>query len=71
MPTPAEEAAFSAFIAAAMSEEDPGYLYGAAFVPWQQTEDTLWVLRRYLDEGRPVVIVDADRVETIIEPVRR
>ena len=71
MPTPAEDAALAAFIDAAISDEDPGYPCGAAFVPWQETPDTSWALRRYLDEGRPVVIVDADRVKTIIEPVRR
>lgn len=33
MPTAAEKAALLAFIDACLSDEDPGYPYGAAFVP--------------------------------------
>ena len=33
MPTPAEDAALSAFIDAATSDDDPGYPHGAAFIP--------------------------------------
>jgi len=70
MPTPAEDAALSAFIDAATSDEDPGYPYGAAFIPWQQTPDTDFVLWRYLHEGRPTVIVGAGNLEMLIEPIQ-
>jgi hypothetical protein len=70
MPTPAEDAALSAFIDAATSDDDPGYPHGAAFIPWQQTEQTDRVLWRYLHEGRPAVIVGTNDLEMLIEPVR-
>lgn len=68
VPTPAEEAALSAFIDASLSDEDPGYPHGAAFVPWQQTPDTCFVVQRYLEEGRAVVLIDADDRRAVIEP---
>lgn len=70
MPTPAEDAALSAFIDAATSDDDPGYPHGAAFIPWQQTPQTDRVLWRYLHEGRPAVIVGTSDLEMLIEPVR-
>jgi hypothetical protein len=70
MPTPAEDAALSAFIDAATSDEDPGYPHGAAFIPWQQTPQTDRVLWRYLHEGRPAVIVGTSDLEMLIEPVK-
>jgi hypothetical protein len=70
MPTPAEDAALSAFIDAATSDEDPGYPHGAAFIPWQQTPQTDRVLWRYLHEGRPAVVVGTGNVEMLIEPVK-
>ena len=70
MPTPAEDAALSAFIDAATSDDDPGYPHGTAFIPWQQTEQTDRVLWRYLHEGRPAVIVGTNDLEMLIEPVR-
>jgi hypothetical protein len=70
MPTPAEDAALSAFIDAATSDEDPGYPNGAAFIPWQQTPQTDRVLWRYLHEGRPAVVVGTGNVEMLIEPVK-
>jgi len=70
MRTPAEEAALSAFIDAATSDDDPGYPYGAAFIPLQDTPRTDRVLWGYLHEGRPVVLVGTDNSELLIEPVR-
>jgi hypothetical protein len=70
MPTPAEDAALSAFIDAATSDDDPGYPHGTAFIPWQQTEQTDRVLWRYLHEGRPAVIVGMSDLEMLIEPVQ-
>jgi len=69
MRTPAEEAALSAFIDAATSDDDPGYPHGAAFIPWQETPQTDRVLWRYLHEGRPAVIVGTGDSELLIEPV--
>jgi hypothetical protein len=34
MRTPAENTALSAFMGPATSDADPGYPYGAAFIPW-------------------------------------
>ena len=70
MPTPAEDAALSAFIDAATSDDDPGYPHGTAFIPWQQAPETDHVLWRYLHEGRPAVIVGTNDVEMLIEPLR-
>lgn len=70
MPTPAEDAALSAFIDAATSDDDPGYPHGTAFIPWQQTPDTDFVLWRYLHEGRPAVIVGTGNLEMLIEPIK-
>lgn len=70
MPTPAEDAALSAFIDAATSDEDPGYPNGAAFIPWQQTPRTDRILWSYLHEGRPAVVVGTGNVEMLIEPVK-
>jgi len=50
--TPAEEAALSAFIDAAMSDADPGYPHGAAFIPLQDTPQTDHVLWGYLRAAR-------------------
>lgn len=70
MRTHAEEAALTAFIDAATSDEDPGYPHGAAFIPWQETPQTDRVLWRYLHEGRPAVIVGTDNSEMLIEPIQ-
>ncbi|MEZ5076692.1 MAG: hypothetical protein R2725_04540 [Solirubrobacterales bacterium] len=70
MPTPAEDAALSAFIDAATSDDDPGYPHGTAFIPWHQTPQTDRVLWRYLHEGRPAVIVGTSDLEMLIEPIR-
>lgn len=70
MPTPAEDAALSAFIDAATSDDDPGYPHGTAFIPWQQTPETDHVLWRYLHEGRPAVIVGTSDLEMLIEPIQ-
>lgn len=70
MTTPAEKAAYDAFVDASLSDEDPGYPYGAAFIPWQQTPDTDFVLWHYLHEGRPAVVVGTGNVELLIEPVK-
>jgi len=70
MPTPAEKAALSAFIDSAMSDIDPGYPHGAAFIPWQGTPQTDRILWRYLREGRPAVIVGTDDFDMLIEPIR-
>jgi hypothetical protein len=70
MPTPAEKAAYAAFVDASLSDENPGYPYGTAFIPWQQTPDTDFVLWSYLHEGRPAVIVGTGNVELLIEPVK-
>ena len=68
MPTPAEDAAYAAFVDACLSDEDPAYPNGAAFVPWQQTPVTCSVVQSYLEEGRPVVLIDADDRRAVIEP---
>jgi len=70
MPNPAEDAALSAFIAAATSDDDPGYPHGAAFIPWEESAKTDRILWRYLHEGRPAVIVGTNDLEMLIEPVR-
>ncbi|HEX3609027.1 MAG TPA: hypothetical protein VHU14_05065 [Solirubrobacterales bacterium] len=70
MRTPAENAALSAFIDAATSDADLGYLHGAAFIPWQETPQTDRVLWRYLHEGRPAVIVGTEDFDMLIEPIR-
>jgi hypothetical protein len=70
MRAPAEEAALSAFIDAATSDDDPGYPHGAAFIPWQETPQTDRVLWRYLHEGRPAVIVGTSDFDMLIEPVQ-
>lgn len=70
MHTPAEKAALSTFIDAATNDADPGYPYGAAFIPWQETPQTDRVLWRYLHEGRPAVIVGTEDFDMLIEPVR-
>lgn len=70
MRTPAENAALSAFIDAAISDADPGYPYSAAFIPWQETPQTDRVLWRYLHEGRPAVIVGTEDFDMLIEPIR-
>ncbi len=69
MPTPAENAALSAFIDAATSDDDPDYPHGVAFIAWQQTPQTDRILWRYLHEGRPTVIVGTNDLEMLIEPV--
>lgn len=68
MPTPAEDAAYAAFVEACLSDEDPGYPNGAAFVPWQQTPVTCSVVQSYLEEGRVVVLIDADDRRVVVEP---
>jgi len=70
MPTPAERVALSAFVESATSDVDPGYPYGAAFIPWQNKPQTDRILWRYLHEGRPAVIVGTDDLDMLIEPVR-
>jgi hypothetical protein len=70
MRTSAENAALSAVIHAATSDADPGYPYGAAFIPWQEWPQTNRVLWRYLHEGRPAVIVGADDNDMLVEPIR-
>lgn len=70
MRTPAEEAALAAFKDAATSDADPGYPYGAAFIPWQDTPQTDRVLWRYLHEGRPAVIVGTGDFDMLMEPVQ-
>ena len=69
MRTPAENAALSAFIDAATSDDDLGYPHGVAFIAWQQTPQTDRVLWRYLHEGRPTVIVGTNDLEMLIEPI--
>lgn len=68
MRTAAEEAALAAFIDSATSDVDPGYPYGAAFVPWEQGTSTNRILERYLREGRPVVLVADNGFELLVEP---
>lgn len=68
MRTPAEEAALSAFIDAATSDDDPGYPHGAAFIPLQDTPQTDRVLWDYLHEGRPAVLIGTGDSELLIEP---
>src|SRR6188472_2851102 len=70
MRTPAESAALLAFIDAATSDADSGYPYGAAFIPWQETPQTNRILWRYLQEGRPVVVVATDGSSMLVEPLR-
>jgi len=70
MRTPAESAALLAFIDAATSDTDPGYPYGAAFIPWQETPQTNRILWRYLQEGRPAVVVATDGSSMLVEPLR-
>jgi hypothetical protein len=70
MRTPAEKAALSAFIAAAISGADPGYPHGAAFIPWQEAPKTDRVLWRYLSERREAILVGTDDFDMLIEPVR-
>lgn len=70
MCTPAENAALLAFIDAVTSDADPGYPYGAAFIPWQETPETNLILWRYLQEGRPAVIVATDDSSMLVEPLR-
>ena len=70
MRTPAEEAALSAFIDAATSDDDPGYPHGAAFIPLQDTPRTDRVLWGYLHEGRPAVLIGRGDSELLIEPVQ-
>ena len=70
MQTPAEQAALSAFVDAATSDADPGYPHGAAFIPWQNAPQTNRVLWRYLNEGRPAVIVGTEDFDMLIEPVK-
>ena len=70
MRTPAENAALLAFIDAATSDADPGYPYGAAFIPWQETPRTNRILWRYLQEGRPAVVVATDGSSMLVEPLR-
>jgi len=69
MRTPAENAALSAFIDAAVHDDDPGYPNGAAFIAWQETPQTDRVLWSYLHEGRPAVIVGPNDLELLIEPL--
>lgn len=59
-----------AFIDAATSDTDPGYPYGAAFIPWQETPQTNRILWRYLQEGRPAVVVATDGSSMLVEPLR-
>ena len=70
MRTPAENDALLAFIDAATSDADPGYPYGAAFIPWQETPQTNRILWRYLQEGRPAVVVATDGFSMLVEPLR-
>jgi hypothetical protein len=70
MRTPAENVAMLAFIDAATSDTDPGYPYGAAFIPWQETPQTNRILWRYLQEGRPAVVVATDGSSMLVEPLR-
>jgi len=70
MRTSAENAALLAFIDAATSDADPGYPYGAAFIPWQETPQTDRILWRYLQEGRPAVVVATDGSRMLVEPLR-
>lgn len=58
------------FIDAATSDADPGYPYGAAFIPWQETPQTNRILWRYLQEGRPAVVVATDGSSMLVEPLR-
>jgi hypothetical protein len=69
MRTAAEEAALSAFVAAAASDSDPGYPNGAAFIPWQETPWTDRALWRYLHEDRPAVMVGVGDFDMLIEPL--
>ena len=66
----AENAALLAFIDAATSDASPGYPYGAAFIPWQETPQTNRILWRYLQEGRPAVVVATDGSSMLVEPLR-
>jgi hypothetical protein len=70
MRTPAENAALLAFIDAATSDADPGYPYGAAFIPWQETPEANRILWRYLQERRPAVIVATGGSSLLVEPLR-
>lgn len=70
MRTAAEETALAAFKDAATSDTDPGYPHGAAIVPWQDTALTDRVVRRYLGEGRSVVMVGTDQFDLLLEPVQ-
>jgi hypothetical protein len=70
MRTPAENVAMLAFIDAATSDADPGYPSGAAFIPWQETPQTNRILWRYLQEGRPAVVVATDGSSMLVEPLR-
>lgn len=69
MRTPSEDAALSAFVDAATSDDDLGYPHGVAFIAWQETPQTDRILWRYLHEGRPTVIVGTNDLEMLIEPV--
>lgn len=69
MRTPPEDAALSAFVDAATSDDDPGYPHGAAFIAWQETPQTDRILWRYLHEGRPTIIVGTNDLEMLIEPI--
>jgi hypothetical protein len=70
MRTPAEKAALLAFVDAATSDAGPGYPYGAAIIPWQETPQTNRILWRYLQEGRPAVLVATDGSSMLVEPLR-
>jgi hypothetical protein len=70
MRTPAENAALFAFIDAATSDTDPGYPYGAALIPWQETLQTNRILWRYLQEGRSAVVFATDGSSMLVEPLR-
>lgn len=69
MQTSAEKAALSAFIDAAIDDFDSGYPNGVAFVPWQETPQTSRTLWRYLQEGRPAVIIGTEDFDMLIVPI--
>ncbi|MDQ2676379.1 MAG: hypothetical protein M3Y34_06175 [Actinomycetota bacterium] len=70
MRTPHQDAALTAFIDAAISDEDYGYPDGAAFIGAEDTEYAARLLWRYLHEGRPTILVKDDQAEMLIHPVR-
>jgi hypothetical protein len=70
MRTPNQDAALAAFVNAAIGDGDQGYPHGVAFVGADDSPEAAHIAWRYLVEGRPTVLINENKAQLLLQPLR-